>query len=198
MKRRMHIAIALCMALALCACGHQNHTESELASRAEASVEYIGIYSGKESESADALRTDTSRTRIESEPKTGLAAFEYEVVAGDACIFDYHDKEVGAIVVPEKLDGLTVSCIEERAMEELAAETIELPDTITTIEDMAFAQCRNLKRIRVGAGVQTIGADVFDGCDSIAVETPDDSTMARYCDDYGIYHAPEVHLGVEE
>ena len=44
---------------------------------------------------------------------------------------------------------------------------IQLPDSVTRIEDFAFAGCRRLKRFDVGAQIARIGDYAFNGCDRL-------------------------------
>ncbi len=41
---------------------------------------------------------------------------------------------------------------------------VVIPDKIKSIEDCAFADCENLKEIRIGSGVKSIGDEAFAGC----------------------------------
>lgn len=49
-----------------------------------------------------------------------------------------------------------------------AIRTIEIPQGVTTIHDMAFSGCRNLSTIQLPASVRTIGEQTFRGCTSLA------------------------------
>lgn len=44
---------------------------------------------------------------------------------------------------------------------------IDLPDTVTRIEDSAFDDCKNLTDITIPTSLQTIGAWAFHGCDKL-------------------------------
>ncbi|MFV0465098.1 MAG: leucine-rich repeat domain-containing protein [Lachnospiraceae bacterium] len=43
-------------------------------------------------------------------------------------------------------------------------EQITLPESVISIADLAFYNCRNLKEITVGAGIRSLGADAFMNC----------------------------------
>lgn len=52
----------------------------------------------------------------------------------------------------------------------LAGEAIEklcLPDSVRTIEDLAFYNCRALASLEMGAGIQQLGSDVFMNCSAL-------------------------------
>lgn len=46
-------------------------------------------------------------------------------------------------------------------------ERIELPDTVTTIEEKAFYNCKNLKSIKLPNRLETIGDEVFSNCSKL-------------------------------
>ena len=46
-------------------------------------------------------------------------------------------------------------------------EKLRLPDSVHTIEDLAFYNCRALKSLEIGAGIQQLGSDVFMNCSTL-------------------------------
>ena len=71
------------------------------------------------------------------------------------------------VIVPEKFDGATVTEIGANAFyvssEYCRITRVTLPDTITTIADRAFYDCRYLESVNLTDKVTTIGADAFYG-----------------------------------
>ena len=47
-------------------------------------------------------------------------------------------------------------------------EEIRLPDSLTTIAPFTFKDCKNLRKVVCGAGMQKIGAYVFQGCEQLS------------------------------
>lgn len=47
-------------------------------------------------------------------------------------------------------------------------EEITLPDTLRVLHSAAFYNCRRLRRIRFGAGLQSLGSDLFTNCRALA------------------------------
>lgn len=43
-------------------------------------------------------------------------------------------------------------------------ESLELPDQVTEIQDFAFYNCKNLRRLQVGSGTRRTGSDIFMNC----------------------------------
>lgn len=68
------------------------------------------------------------------------------------------------VKVPEKIDGYPVTTIGKRAFQWGKAETIILPESITTIEEGAFFGCKNLQTIEGIENVETIGDRAFSMC----------------------------------
>ena len=49
--------------------------------------------------------------------------------------------------------------------------SITLPESVTSIGDSAFAQCTKLTAIRISKNVETIGSDPFSGCSKLTTVT---------------------------
>ena len=64
--------------------------------------------------------------------------------------------------ITEQLDGDTLYAVTELSGDYI--ESIELPDTLTGIEDYAFYNCRNLKKVILGKNLVRIGSDIFMNC----------------------------------
>ena len=77
--------------------------------------------------------------------------------------------------------GLTA--IQDEAFAGVNADCVWLPDGCESIGDRAFADCETLARIRIPAGTQRLGADVFAGCGRVYIYGEADSAAAAYCAD---------------
>ncbi len=73
--------------------------------------------------------------------------------------------------VPKTLDGLTVTAIGEGVFSELSNEQVKcisLPETVTSIGEDAFYECRGIELVIDPRAVLTeVGAGAFYGCDAI-------------------------------
>ena len=49
----------------------------------------------------------------------------------------------------------------------LSLATINLPDSVTTLEDQTFRNCTSLTRIELPSNLTTIGSSAFDNCSSL-------------------------------
>lgn len=80
--------------------------------------------------------------------------------------------------------------IKEEAFAGSGYSSVVLGNAVTTIEDRAFANCKNLRRVVIPISVEQIASDAFDGCVSLTIACPQDS--AAY--DYAIEHGYTVEI----
>ena len=113
--------------------------------------------------------------------KEGFLTFRIE---GDGAVLIKCDESAtGEITVPAAIGGVPVKRI---ASAELLGgrfgafgsckgiTKLNLPDSITQIDDAAFIYCSKLAEINIPAGVTEIGGNCFDGCESLKkIDIPD-------------------------
>ena len=73
-----------------------------------------------------------------------------------------------------------------------ALKSIKLPDTITVIEQYAFANCKSLGMIEIPVSVATMGSDVFFNCEKLTdiyceAKSQPEGWATDYYDDRGIF-----------
>ena len=92
------------------------------------------------------------------------------------------DKQSKIIVIASMYKGLPVK--EVYRISSSYVEEVFIPDTVTSIGDMAFMGCISLKKIHFSKALTSIGSNAFHGCESLEdVEIPNSvQTM-----DYGIF-----------
>ena len=71
------------------------------------------------------------------------------------------------VVIPSKINGVTVETIGHAAFERSAVTSVTIPDSVTAILDGAFANCFQLTNISIPNSVTSIGLSAFDGCTSL-------------------------------
>ena len=71
------------------------------------------------------------------------------------------------VSVPDQLKGLTVKALYMTFSDNSLLETVELPETIEKIDNMAFWKCVGLKHLEIPEGVTEIGRCSFGGCTSL-------------------------------
>ena len=78
------------------------------------------------------------------------------------------------LVIPSTIDGVDVVNIGTEAFKENSSlENIELPDSLETIYEGAFALCSNLVTISIGENVSTIEDFAFASCENLQSITVD-------------------------
>lgn len=106
--------------------------------------------------------------------KTG-ATFTVTVAAATNTF--YFDETTGTItkyvesdtvvVIPSKINGVTVETIGHAAFERSAVTSVTIPDSVTAIHDGAFANCSQLTNISIPNSVTYIGFSAFEHCTSL-------------------------------
>ena len=96
---------------------------------------------------------------------------EYSINAdGNTCtitgIGTYSSKD---LVIPENIDGYTVTAIAEYAFQGTDIETFSGADTITWLGIGAFKDCKYLNKVIMPLGVYDISPYCFENCESLSV-----------------------------
>lgn len=130
--------------------------------------------------------TATTATTTTALPEP-YVAFDYER-AGDGVIITDYSGTASEVVIPETLDGLTVTAVGDSAFQRRQMLTdVVIPSTVKTVGSNAFRECRSLRSVTLGNGVNVIGGSAFLGCSSLgSVRIPGsvrviDSYAFAYC-----------------
>ena len=137
--------------------------------------DYIKIDPGSDDESAVRnfiVRLDL--TNWDWDTKTG-ATFTVTVAAATntfyfnpttGTITKYAESDT-VVVIPSKINGVTVETIGHGAFERSAVTSVTIPDSVTAILDRAFANCSQLTNISIPNSVTSIGFSAFEHCTSL-------------------------------
>ena len=137
--------------------------------------DYIKIDPGSDAEESKhnfIIRLDL--TNWDWNTKTG-ATFTVTVAAATNTF--YFDETTGTItkyvesdtvvVIPSKINGVTVETIGHGAFERSAVTSVTIPDSVTAILDRAFANCFQLTNISIPNSVTSIDFSAFEHCTSL-------------------------------
>lgn len=72
------------------------------------------------------------------------------------------NEKVKTVVIPD-----TVTTIEDLAFMGSNIEKIDIPDSVTSIGVRAFSGCVKLETVKIGKSVKSIGEEAFDSCDHL-------------------------------
>ncbi|HJJ00621.1 MAG TPA: leucine-rich repeat protein [Coriobacteriaceae bacterium] len=117
------------------------------------------------------------------------ATYEYDLDdVGNATITKYHGN-TRALIIPDELDGHKVVGIGSNSFKSNAyLMTVQIPDSVTSMGDFAFAYCPALSSVNLPASLKTLGAAAFRDDDAIASVTVPASLES--CGDFVSYGGP--------
>ena len=98
--------------------------------------------------------------------------YAYEVLEDGTAEITVYDGDGGDVIIPDTLDGYTVTTIGDFAFAHCdALTTVSIGNSVTTIGDGAFSWCVALTTVELGDSVTTIGDDAFHSCDALTAIT---------------------------
>ncbi len=77
----------------------------------------------------------------------------------------------GTLVIPETINGYTVTEIANSGFDSSNITEVIIPNTVTKINDYAFSYCPQLERVIIPEGVTALGEAVFKNCPKLEVIT---------------------------
>ena len=112
-------------------------------------------------------RTVSSGTRMFHNPfnEPNVNSSIHEKIAR---ITSFNGWEVKKIVIPNSIQGYPVGAIAANAFEGLDVESVLLSDTVKVIGNNAFYNCKKLKEVTFGKGIEKIGALAFCYCNQLS------------------------------
>lgn len=99
--------------------------------------------------------------------ESSALSFQYMETSDGTVAIRGYSGETTTLTIPEEIDGKTVTTISDKAFYEDELTSVTIPDTVVYIGESAFRLCENLKEVRIGAGVKSVGKYAFSYCDSI-------------------------------
>ncbi len=90
--------------------------------------------------------------------------FEYTLDSNYATITKYYGN-MPYVVIPEKIDGYTVTAIGANAFENSESTIrVSIPDTVTQLKAESFAGCSNLQEVTLSKNLTSMDTNVFNNC----------------------------------
>lgn len=123
---------------------------------------------------------DTSGDEVEP------LGFTYAKENGGITITGYTGK-LKSITVPERIDGLPVLKIGNRAFAESSLRSVTLPSSCLEIDWFAFYGCYALNTVYISSEVEIIGYGAFDSCSrALVIYCESGSYAERYAKSFGL------------
>ena len=132
---------------------------------------------GCDGEKSNAAPFEGSPEEAASETKPPEAVsvnpyLKYEIKGDAVAITRCAESASGDFMIPTKIEGKTVTSIEQFAFRYCTNLTsITIPDGVTSIEGVAFYRCTNLTSITIPDSVTSIGGQAFYWCTSLRAAT---------------------------
>ena len=99
--------------------------------------------------------------------QTSQGTIEYVELDSTVEITGYSGRDV-KVSVPDTIEDKPVTRVRKKAfLSAKTVRTLELPYTVTAIDDFAFAFCSNLKTIYLSEKTTDIGLSIFKDCDAL-------------------------------
>jgi BspA type Leucine rich repeat region (6 copies) len=96
------------------------------------------------------------------------AQYNYSDNGDGTCTITGYIGSGGDIVIPDTIDGLTVTSIGVRAFNSYSGLTnISIPNSVTSIGIQAFYRCTNLVGVTIGNSVTNVGFFAFEDCTNL-------------------------------
>lgn len=112
--------------------------------------------------SRTAEKTTLSRSELE---EITIKNIDYAITGDKVIILRWgEDASITDVVIPAEIKGYPVTTIGVEAFRGAEITSIELPESLTSIENLAFAGCRFLKEISIPDSVVTLKNAAFSGC----------------------------------
>lgn len=97
---------------------------------------------------------------------TDNSAFTY-VNHGDSIEITGFNNSISDVVIPSEIEGLPVTAISVGAFYLSTITSIEVPDSVTSIGEMAFLGCTSLKSVKLSTRVAKIDKNAFGSCSAL-------------------------------
>jgi hypothetical protein len=120
------------------------------------------------------------------------AGITYKLTSNNEYRVEKCDSFAKDIVIPEKLEGIPVAHIGNRAFYQSRIQSIKLPDTIKSIGVEAFFKCQFLVNFTFPKNLRFIYDNAFAYCDNLTVLNVND--MLKYIKPNAFYGCTELKI----
>lgn len=108
-----------------------------------------------------------------TEPDLKDDNFGYFILDNDKVMITRYYGDKSSVEIPSKIENYTVTSIGKSVFDSDKIQEIVVPDTVTDIQDYAFASNRNMRKITLSKNLKKLGTNVFFNCMSLeSLELP--------------------------
>lgn len=94
----------------------------------------------------------------------------YEIYADHAeVVKGVYDGTLETLTLPETVEGVPLTAIQEYAFQDWGMVYLNLPDTITFLDYWCFDDCKELRYVRMSEGIVEICPEAFGGCTNLHI-----------------------------
>lgn len=120
------------------------------------------------------MLTNTNFCDYEKMVKSGCLG---GVIAGDHVVITSCDKNAEEVVIPEEINGIPVTVINDAFSDCTALKSVYIPDSVTEIESLSFSYCTALTDVRLSENLKSLPTGCFRKCTSLTeVSIPESIT----------------------
>ena len=114
------------------------------------------------------LTIQSGNPAVEDAVNAQLFDFEFTPDNTAVIVTNYKYKGTAAdVTIPSRYKGKPVTEIDRAAFRDSSVTSVTIPDSVTFISDLAFANCSNLTNISIPNSVTSIGSSAFEYCTSL-------------------------------
>ena len=108
-----------------------------------------------------------------TEPDLENSDFGFFIIDDNSLLITKYKGNSKNIVIPETHSTYSVTTIGRSVFNGSDITSVEIPDTVTEIQDYAFFGCRNLENVKMSKNLKTLGTNVFNLCSKLeSIEIP--------------------------
>ena len=140
-------------------------------------MEWLKTALKKPDDKTDDKKDDTGKT---DEDETGFAYYPLDDGTYGVGVGELSERET--LIIPSGYKGKAVTRIVYEGFKNCRAQSVTIPDSVTLIDENAFAECARLTSVNFGSGVKTIGKKAFTRCRALTeISIPDNVSVRRQC-----------------
>ena len=110
---------------------------------------------------------------VATQPDLKDDTFGFYIINGNELMITRYYGSLSDVVIPDTYKNYTVTTIGHSVFDNDGIKTVTVPDTVTDIQDYAFASNKNLSSIKLSANLEHLGTNAFFYCMSLeTIELP--------------------------